>query len=86
MTETTINCWNTAKEYGGSNIDTVEYNPKTFQFASGVKVSTTSFSNLKVYRWFCAAGAYQRTQGRGTVDTDVQAAENDDGNSEPFWN
>ena len=38
MTETTINCWNTATEYGPANIDVVEYNPKTLQFASGVKV------------------------------------------------
>lgn len=38
MTETTINCWNTATEYGSSNIDIVEYNPHTLQFASGIKV------------------------------------------------
>ncbi|KAK9680925.1 Major royal jelly protein [Popillia japonica] len=38
MTETTISCWNTATEYGPSNIDVIEYNPQTLQFASGVKV------------------------------------------------
>ncbi|GJQ83891.1 putative melanin biosynthetic process [Trypoxylus dichotomus] len=38
MTETTINCWNTATEYGPFNIDVVERNRQTLQFASGVKV------------------------------------------------
>lgn len=48
MSETTINCWNTATEYGPANIDVVEYNPKTLQFASGVKV--TSIESIKVLR------------------------------------
>lgn len=36
--ETSINCWNTANEYGGKFIDTVEQNTKTLQFTSGMKV------------------------------------------------
>ncbi|XP_018320375.1 major royal jelly protein 1 isoform X2 [Agrilus planipennis] len=40
MHETTLNCWNTATEYGPENIDTISYNPKTLQFISGIKVIT----------------------------------------------
>lgn len=38
MHNTAIECWNTATEYGPSNIVTVAQNPVTLQFASGVKV------------------------------------------------
>lgn len=38
MHDTTLNCWNTATEYGTGN-DVIEQNPKTLQFASGVKVN-----------------------------------------------
>ncbi|XP_025829216.1 uncharacterized protein LOC108733632 [Agrilus planipennis] len=36
--EITLNCWNTATEYGFQNIDTLSYNPTTLQFISGIKV------------------------------------------------
>ncbi|GJQ83890.1 putative melanin biosynthetic process [Trypoxylus dichotomus] len=38
LTELTINCWNTATDFGPENIDVVEYNPETLQFPSGIKV------------------------------------------------
>ncbi|XP_022916856.1 dopaminechrome tautomerase-like isoform X2 [Onthophagus taurus] len=38
MSKTSIHCWNTDLPYGGENIQLVEYNPKTLQFASGLKI------------------------------------------------
>ncbi|KRT82651.1 hypothetical protein AMK59_4554 [Oryctes borbonicus] len=37
LSDLTINCWNTATNFGPENIDVVEYNPDTLQFPSGIK-------------------------------------------------
>ncbi|XP_025835263.1 protein yellow-like, partial [Agrilus planipennis] len=37
--ETTLNCWNTATEYGPENINTIHYNRTILQFITGIKVS-----------------------------------------------
>lgn len=44
MHDTSINCWNTATEYGPENIDVIAQDPRTLQFASGLKVNIFSLT------------------------------------------
>lgn len=49
-----MNCWNTATEYGEDNIDVIELNTETLQFPSGVKVKKNIiFSYVDIYSIRC---------------------------------
>lgn len=78
-TDTSINCWNTATDYGERNLGVLSQNQQTLQFPSGVKVITNRRGSQEL--WFITM-RFQRI-ATGTLDTNevnfrIQAAKIED--------
>lgn len=77
--ENSLNCWNTATEYGERNIDNVAQSPRTLQFSSGVKVITNRLGGQELW---VLSSPFQKVM-RGTlrvsdVNYRIQAGKIDD--------
>lgn len=85
MHETEIDCWNTETEYGPNNIDTLERNPTTLQFPSGIKVTPEkNFKKILLIFFVILIGHQQQQRPTGALGDNSPLPEGRRRHSEPF--